>query len=188
VTSDLRPTGDVQVEWDIVAGCTDDTDEWDCVNEDVESHDSDTTALDATDTSGAIDEFSMANAPGDHVSTNTITLKAVIKVQGTNDEDDRVDFTLEVSGVQSGNAVCANDSGAGCDCNINGTTYTTCSFTDAAWDSLSTSDIDNLTVVMTTVNDASGMPDTTTFSVTAVEILLDYSNVAASPRVVMIGD
>lgn len=188
-TTDLVPvTPDIQQGWGVVAGCTDDSDQFECINEGVSGHDGDTSTLSATDVAAATDEYNLTDAPGDHVSTNTITLNVVVRVEATNDENDRIDFTLEVSGTPSGGVHCANDSGTGCTCNINGTTYTECNFTDSAWNSLSTSDIDNLSLVATTVNDASGMPDTTTFRFTAADLTLDYSNVAGAPRVIIIGD
>ena len=184
-TVDLRPVSpDIQQEWSEAGSvCTEDVDEWNCVDDDVEANDGDTGVVQGLDTDAETEEFNVSNAPGDFGSTNSITAKMVIRQNSSNDEDDRVDFHLEDNGTQVGGTKCASENDTACTCN-HSTAYTTCSFTDSAWDSLSESSIDALSIVITTVNNTSGMPDTSVFNVTAIELVLDYNLAGADTTVI----
>jgi hypothetical protein len=183
-STDLVPvTPDIQVEWTVLAGCTEDTDEWNCVDEGVPTNDGSTSRIQGNDDDAVTEEFNVTDAPGDFVSTNSITLRTAFNIN-TTDDNDRVDIWLEVSGVQSGGTKCAsdNDTTTCPDCTLAPGSYVECSFTDAAWNSLSESDIDNLSIVFLTVENNSGMPDQTQFVLTATDLVLDYSNVAPTAR------
>lgn len=188
-TTDLRPDADVQIAWavfgDGTGDCASSTAEYGCINSDVESPEDSTYIRGGTtvEGDGATQEWTFQNSPGDCVSVTSVTLKLRALFQDTNDDDDRVDVTLEVGGTTSGSTHCFSANDSACDCDLTtALNFENCSITDSAWDALSCTDIDNLSGVAVFTENNTGMPDDTNFRISEAEILLDYSNVASTGR------
>lgn len=187
-TADMRPTSDVQTAWGVTGSgtgdCTTGSAEYGCINDDVDSADDGTTYI-STSTANATQEATLGSVPGDFGSLTSLTLKVRWQSTLAADDLDRVDFWLEVSGTQVGGTKCfsqqdTNCSGTSCRSVLTGS-WRTCSQTDSSWNSLSSSDLSNLTFVAQYINNAVAMGDNIVFYITAVEAVLDYNVAGAGP-------
>ena len=159
---DLRPNGHVSNDWSPGnSGCAAGSTHL-CIDDDPDSHDGDTTHIrDDEAAGGELFRVTMDNAPGDFTSTNSVTMK-VACLSETAQPGDEIRFRLFALGSQvGGDKIFSQEQ----------PTYILLSFTDAAWDSMTQAQIDDLEFEAELVL----ADEFQNIRVTAVELVLDYT-------------
>lgn len=169
--ADLEPDSDVTTGWNNGTGTS-----FTEIDEGADTHNDPGSGGDdiAESSNNTTSEFGFGPTPGDFGSLNTLTIKIAHKATGTADDDPNIDlFIFDNVPVQIGATKTTTRSED---------SYTVESFTDAAWDSMTQTQLDGMTVRVIYRTNASGMPDGGTTSISAITAELDYNVAGAAVR------
>ena len=170
--ADLEPDSNVSQGWNDNVGNTG----FDEIFEGADTHDGDTTHI-AEASNNVVSEFGFDATPGDFGTLNSMTIKVAHGRWLTPGDDNQV-FNLAVfDNVPT-------QIGTTKTCTPSDEAYTVESFTDAAWDSMTQTQVDGMTVNVTHKINQVGMPDPVETRISAITVELDYNVSAARSRVV----